>query len=373
MRGRRGERNRQRKIDSSEGTKRWREIRLAIHIPPRIPSACTARERRSCGLLHHFTLIGAVVVAAGLTACGVGAHSPVAVRVDGAPIARAAVEHWTKVIARGGLEVGPLRETVGAPQQRALDFLIACAWLNREAGKRGLSVHERAVDRQLAEQQAANGGAEFQEALDSTGKSVSDVRLEITAALDAAGIRETLSRNAANISQPEIVGFYKANSARYRLQPRREVDLVENLKSRADAAAFVRRVGSGRRFARVAFHESVDRGYEFGGTTEGQALEKAIFASRIGVLQGPMKVHDFYVLFIVRGITPASIEPLERVRQTIVKQLTARRYQASLSEFRDALRRTWVAKTDCEPNYVVQKCSEYHGSVEPEGNLLGDG
>ena len=123
---------------------------------------------------------GAAVLALGLTSCGGGSSSPVVAHVGHATIDEAAVAHWTRVIQRGGGGESALADTQGTPRQRALEFLISSQWLLGEAAEEGIALPARLVEQRLDEQRESTpeGARAFQESLDATDQTTSDVQLE---------------------------------------------------------------------------------------------------------------------------------------------------------------------------------------------------
>ena len=60
------------------------------------------------------------------------------------------------------------------------------------------------------------------------------------------------------------------------------------------------------------------------------------------------------------------------VREKFAARLASWRHRLALLAFLEAYRSKWIAKTDCSPGFVVQKCSPYRGPTIPEGGLLSD-
>ncbi len=62
-----------------------------------------------------------------------------------------------------------------------------------------------------------------------------------------------------------------------------------------------------------------------------------MFATKQGVLAGPVKTPSGYYIFQVQTITPGSQQTLTRAEAAIRSQLTATRQQSALSEFRQGI------------------------------------
>ncbi len=290
-------------------------------------------------------------------------------------IDEATVDHWAKVIARGGHDSSSAAEAQRPPRQQALDFLISSDWLMGEAADRGLVVSTAAIRHQLEElrESVPDGGAAFQEALHSTGKTVADVKREIETELAATAIHGSLMRSAAPIAHTQVVDYYRSNLQRFRVPERRDVDLIENIKTPAAARSLARRVGSGASFASMALHEPVERPSSFDIHNWKGALAQAIFAARPGTIGGPLKLIHGYALFVVRRVTPGTFAPLADVQGTIAGELATERRRRALEEFVRAYRGKWLARTDCRAGFVVQKCSHYRGTMAPEESVFASG
>ena len=203
----------------------------------------------------------ALVAVVGLAACSGGTPDPVAVRVGDVTIAKPTIEHWASAISRGAIVPEWSKQPHRTRRQQALGFLITSNWLLGEAADHGLAQSDEAVAERLDEQRESvpGGATEFQNALDETGKTISDVKLEIRAELATAMLRRMLVRSVEPITRSQAADYYRANVDDYRSPERRIVDLIETLKSEAAAKSLEKRVGSGAKFEKLAFHESLER------------------------------------------------------------------------------------------------------------------
>lgn len=239
-------------------------------------------------------------------------------------------------------------------------MLISVTWLRGEAAMQGVSPSEGAVNRALDERREANGVAEFQHSLSGSGRTVDDVKLEVEAKLAAAAIRQRVLRSTA-VAESEVVDYYKRHRAQFREPELRTVDLVEGLPTPAVATALVRRIGTGAKFAKKAFHEVLEIEPNVRLSPDSERVTRAIFASKPGVVSRPMSLNRHWTIFVVRKITPASFRPLSKVHATIAARLATAHRRAALDAFTKAFRSRWTAKTNCGPGYVVQGCVQYKG------------
>jgi len=96
---------------------------------------------------------------------------------------------------------------------------------------------------------------------------------------------------------------------------------------------------------------------------------RAIFAARPHVVVGPLPLFGHYAVFEVTRIVPSRRQPLAQARSSIERQLAGEQQRQTLARFISAWRARWIAKTDCQPQDVMQKCRQYHGPLAPEGQL----
>jgi hypothetical protein len=322
--------------------------------------------------------VAAVVAALVLcsSGCGGSGENAVVIRVGGSTITKATVEHWTKVVQKGGAFTAFRGEPPGGTaRQRAVALLISCEWLIGEAAREGLPVSQRVVDHALAERSRGQAGAEFHKRLAETGQSVAGYELELRTELALEAIRRELERRINQITEPQIVAYYRSNRALFDAAAEsREVDIIEKLPSAASAAALVRRIGTGRRFTQLAYHKKIvlSSGV-LNGPPSKKAVDYAIFAARPGVVSRPMRLGDGWTVFIVRKITPAKPRPLSRVHEAVATSLKTQRKRDLESAFEKEYRRGWISRTSCRSGYVAPGCAEYHGRPSAYENPFFEG
>jgi foldase protein PrsA len=294
-----------------------------------------------------------------VTACGGTPENAVVVRIGDLAITKATVDHWTAVIERKGAFSGFRGEPEGGAKNRALALLISSNWLIGEAAIQGVSVPESAIDEALGEREREG----LRKNLRATGQSLADVKLEMRAELAAEAIREKLASRASGFSQQEVVDFYRANRASFSKPEERITDLIENLPSAAAAAKLVRRIGTGRRFAELAYHERVSRTARFLTTPEKVLVVNAIFAARPGVVSRPMMLNHRWTVFVVRKALPAVPLPLSKVRAQVQTRFNVTRQREIASRFDREYTTRWRAKTTCKAGFVGPGCPQAVGQL----------
>jgi hypothetical protein len=80
------------------------------------------------------------------------------------------------------------------------------------------------------------------------------------------------------------------------------------------------------------------------------------------MIEGPVRVGRNYFVFELKEVRPLIQSPLAQVASSIRQELEAEARQRALAAFIASWRRKWIARTDCQPGFVVQKCRQYIAS-----------
>jgi foldase protein PrsA len=318
--------------------------------------------------------VAAVAAVTALNACGGGGAGDVAVRVGDSTIAKATVAHWMAATAGGRAVARSAGQQYQQLHRQVLGFLISSHWVFGEAAEQRLKVSDREVEQGLKQKVRASypgGESELRQFLKDTGQSLSDVKFEIQAQLAEQKMRQRLAEEEAPITQSQVASYYDGHRQSFAIAERRGLEIT-NRKSAAKAEKVKQEVLAGRSFASTKVKRyTAERSLEPNGgfrkdALEREALERAIYSAKPGVLTGPVRLRLDYFLFKVTHIMPGRQKPLAEVQGTIRKQLAAQQQRATLAAFIVRWRRKWIAKTDCHAGYVVQKCSQYRGTKAPE-------
>lgn len=314
-----------------------------------------------------FSTYGAAAVAlslmlGALSSCGGTGGASVAVRIGDHVISEATVVHWTGIVdSRGAFTGFRGRPSGDTPRQRALALLISSYWLVGEAAQQGVPVSELEVDEVLAER--GESPAEIRKRLQSAGQTLADLRLELRAELALEAIREKLARRAADVTNAEITTFYRGNRGLLRTPAVHVVDIVEGLPSERAALSFVRRVGTGSRFTKLAYRkELAETPGVLTGPKDKKRLDYAIYAAKPGIVSRPMPLGGAWVVFVVRRVIASSPSETTDLRGEVVMHLTKQREQRLTRALERKYRTEWTSKTHCHSGYVVAGCARYRGT-----------
>jgi hypothetical protein len=269
---------------------------------------------------------------------------------------RAVVDHWARVIERGGAFTGFRGSPKGTARQRAVVLLLTSSWLIGEATRQGAPIGQAEVEQALSEHEEAGG--EFQKRLRATGQTIAGVRLELQAELAAEAVREALASRADDVTQQQTLAFYRQNPRMFEEPEVRVTDLLENQPSPSVAKTLVGRVGTGARFTKLAFHEHVTKTPGFMGTAEKVQLVAAIFSARRGVVSDPLPLNGRWCVFIVRKVVPARPETFAQAHDLAATLLRVRRQHELIAKFDHEYTSLWRSRTTCKSGYVVAGCPQ---------------
>jgi foldase protein PrsA len=379
--------------------------------------------------LRFIPALGAVFFASlALAACGSsGIPSNAVVQVGSNPITKTTFEHWLSVAAASSatttgktaakpvLPVPPnytaciahLEATAAKPakgqakpttaqlksecaqqytslKQEVLGFLISSEWVIGEASNLGVKVSDAEVKKEFEKikTQQFPKTAEFEKFLATSGQSVSDLLLRVKLNMLSSKIQKKIAQGKGTPTKAEIEKYYKANMSHFGTPEKRNVAIILT-KTEAEAKKAKQEIESGKSFASVAKSVSIDptskaKGGLLTGVVKGQeeaALNTAIFSAKPNVLSGPVKTPFGYYIYEVKSVSPGNQQTLKQAEASIKQQLTATQQQTALSKFVKEFKKTWTAKTDCRPEYVVMDCKQYKApktstSTTPAGTAV---
>ena len=292
-----------------------------------------------------------------LGSCGGGSKDAVVARVGAAKLTTVALNqqiatiapehlapdtpHFKKCVAAhralvpGSIAVAPLeeecRQEYQSLKQQALQQLIVAQWLVGEATARGLPT----LGGSLAER----------------------------AKLAEAKLQGALERGEPTIAPTQAADYYRHHTASYEHPEVREIYFVEHILSVSKARTLRSEVLSGKRDIRkIGLHELVTEQHPVESVPGKLALARAIFAAKPKVLSPTLMFDRQPAFFELVHITPRSVQPLSRVQHSIERKLAAEQRRSRLARFVSEWRQRWIARTDCSPGYVVQKCRQYRGA-----------
>jgi len=285
------------------------------------------------------------------------------VQVAHTQITTAAVRHWTTVVK--ALESSSYQLS----QRRATDFLISAYWVLGQARELGISLTPRELTTQVRafKRRQAATDAEFDQFLSRTGETGADVLLQARVAGLSRRLPGALEQRYGVPSESETARYYNAHIANFVVPERRDLRILHTPTAiTADRARH--ELESGKSFASLAKRQPVAQPIDtHNGLLIGlipnffseKPINDAIFAARPNVLMGPVRISLGYYLFEVLHVHATYRRPLAEVREAIKRQLEPGRRQQALRELEQRMVKLWTARTKCNKEYIIPKCSEY--------------
>ncbi len=288
----------------------------------------------------------AVVVAAGLAACGNdggrggASASPDAVvaRVDGREVRQSALD-----LARAEVRLAGLDDTSG----KALDAAIDRDLVRAEAERLGLGVDEAEVESRVAAVSAQLGGdAALKAALEQAAMSHAQLRESLRAGVLRAAVQDARFSHV-KAGPGSARRFYERRRADLFMEPA-AVRLGEIVaRNEGIAGNAIKRLRRGRPFAEVARQFSIDPELKAAGGMLGwvaagslpEPLSKAVGRLTVGQISPPVAGPGGTYVFKLLARRPERALPFSQVRAQIQEALTGRKRSAALEKWLASVRK----------------------------------
>ena len=216
--------------------------------------------------------------------------------------------------------------------------------------------------------------AQYRGFLQSSGRTTSDLKLELKGDLVSEAIRSAIKTRAERISQTQIANYYDRHKRHFAVPERRELEIIRT-GSKQQALRAKQEIAGGRSFAALSkaythlqpvFSKDGLVSHLGPGEYTEKPLNNAIFTAKTGVLEGPVRITLGYYVFRVKRIMSGYQRPFSRVEHSIEQTLPRQRAQRALAAFVKHWRLKWKAITHCRPGYIVAKCAKYKLTTTPE-------
>jgi hypothetical protein len=309
----------------------------------------------------------AALAAIAVSGCGSGAGPSVASVLGQAPITESMLKHRITIV-RGRLHGEAAKTPPSRVRERALRFLIRAEWVQGEATAERVRVGQREVEQRYEEIVSGRLSSPLADVLQTPDMSRADGLLDVRIALLEERLHAQVTAQAGGVSDMQVAAYYYHAHAHEFTVPASRRAFVVVTASEANARRAKRALRAGVSPAAVAKRYSVDPGSRSSGglvtyarDEPAPALNRALFAARIGALSGPVAVPSagaFYV-FRVLSATGRHARPLNEVASKIRQTLALREQQRAYEAFADGFQRRWRRRTSCRGGYVIAECRNY--------------
>ncbi len=249
-----------------------------------------------------------------------------------------------------------------------LQTLIQGDWIAGEAKAQGITVDDKAVDKQFntLKKQQFPKDADYQKFLKSSGLSEDDLKANVRLQLLTNKLRTKIVSGKSAVTAAAIAAYYNKNKATFGQPEHRSIRIVLN-KNKQKAQQALAALKRGESWKTVAKKFSTDptsknNGGELASVTKGQedpGLDKAVFAAKKGDFHGPIKTSFGNYVFQVTGITKAVQQSLAQATPSIKQILQSQSQQTKLNKFVTGFQKEWTKKTVCRKGYVISICKNY--------------
>ncbi len=344
-----------------------------------------------------------VLSVAALAGCGGGVPGGAIATVNGISISKASFNHWLVVAVRSnaattpGASIAPLdppsftqcvayhqkndpppakgtpnptpatlkascQQLYASARDQVVPFLITADWLQGEAADQGVKVTPAEVASALKtiEAQRFPTPAQLQQFLASSGETTADLLFRVRIDTLSNKLRTKVTSAKPTITPAAISAYYTKNISQFSKAETRDLRLVL-VKTAAQAQHVLALIKGGQSIGKVARQYSIDQATKTNGGallsvargSQGQALDAAIFAAKVGQLVGPIKTPFGYEIFRLQKITPATRQTLAQATPVIRQTLATQQQSTTLSAFVKKFEAKWKSRTTCASGYIV--------------------
>jgi foldase protein PrsA len=245
-------------------------------------------------------------------------------------------------------------------KRKTMEALIVSEWVEQKAAAEDVTVSDDQVGRVFEARKSSFPNEEaFRRFFKDAGLTEEDLRHRVRLELLQKKLEQKISRKAAKASPTEIESYYEQNEKRF-IRPESRDLIFAVTKSRARAEQALHALEAGEPWQAVLRRYSSDPEHPTARAVKGpklaegrESLERAVYRTRVGEIEGPVKTRVGWYVFEVTKVTPKARQPLEQARETIATQLNGQRGAAAIQEFR----REYRSKTVCAKDYLVPQCS----------------
>ncbi|HMJ96855.1 MAG TPA: peptidyl-prolyl cis-trans isomerase [Thermoleophilaceae bacterium] len=245
-------------------------------------------------------------------------------------------------------------------KRKTMEALIVSEWVEQKAAAEDLTVSDDQVGRVFkARKNSFPNEKAFRRFLKDAGLTEEDLRHQFRVELLQKKLEEKISRNAPKASPTEIESYYEQHKKRF-TEPESHYFIFVVTKSKARAEQALQALEGGQRWQAVLRRYSSDPEHSRARAEKGpklaegrESLERAVYRTRVGEIEGPVKTSVGWYVFEVTKVTPKARQPLEEARETIASQLNSQRAAAGVQKFR----REYRSKTVCAKDYMAPQCS----------------
>jgi foldase protein PrsA len=244
-------------------------------------------------------------------------------------------------------------------RRETIEGLIEAEWVEQEAAAEHVTVSDQEVQRLWEERKSQFPPGEFRQLLKDSGLAEKDLIYRVRIEQLQRKLEEALTAKAPRVTDQDVAAYFAKNRKRFVLPERRDFTYVLT-KTRAKAEQAKEALRNGASWDAVVKQysktpkSSKARAVKGPKLSVGQEdLERAIYKTGKGQLNGPVKTTFGWHVFEVTKVMPSSPQSLADVKGRIRVFLESRRKPAAVDRFHEEYRE----KTVCADEFKTPECS----------------
>lgn len=263
-------------------------------------------------------------------------------------------------------------------KETAMQSILEGIWIQGVADEWGIEVTDAEVAKELkkVKKESFKSEAEFQKFLKESRYTPADINTRVRIQILSTKLQEQLKEKAPAPSQDQVEDYYEAaKNTQFTQKASRDVRMVVNKdrKKAEEALDALSKDNSEANWKKVAtkFSEAPTAKASGGlqkGVAEGtleEPLDRQVFATPEGAIEGPIKTPQGYTVFEVVSATAESVQELKAVEVQIKSTLTQQFEQEYFTNFVSSFSNQWTQRTFCAPDFLMERCANFESSGRP--------
>jgi parvulin-like peptidyl-prolyl isomerase len=291
-----------------------------------------------------------------LAGCGDELPDNAVAKVGDEVITRADYDKWRKFVV-----LSPFLEDESDAlfKRETMETLIESEWVEQEAAAQDVTVSDQEVDRLWLHRKRGFPPKAYRQFLKDSGLAEEDLIYRVKVEQLQRKLEQAIAANEPKVSERDIAAYFEKNRKRFALPERHDFTFVlTKTKARAEQAKQALRSGASwdtvvKRYSTTPKSSKAQavRGPKL---SEGrEALERAVYNSANGEIDGPVSTRFGWYVFEVTKVTPEAPASLAEVKDRIRAVLESRRRDAAVARFHEDYRE----QTVCADEFKAPECS----------------
>jgi len=277
-------------------------------------------------------------------------------KVGDTVITRADYDKWHKFLVLSPFLTRASEEDL---RRETMKTLIQSEWVEEEAASRGVSVSDEEIQRLWERRKSQFPPKDYRKLLRDSGLAEEDLIYRVKIEQLQLKLEQALTAKTARVSEQDVAAYFEKNRKRF-VSPERRDFIYVSTKTKAEAARAEEALQGGASWDAVVKQYSKTPKNSKAQAVKGPSLsvgqedlERTIYKTGKGQLNGPVKTTYGWYVFEVTKVTPPSPQSLADVKVRIRAFLESRRRPAAVNRFHADYRE----ETVCADEFKTPECS----------------